>query len=89
MYKAFYDRKISRILAPNYLDHLYFATKEHLANDFVIARVVKHPFSVGLGLVDDTKQFSEETMEFLRCWERQIINNFEKVCGFTFSCVFL
>ncbi|CAB3993744.1 Potassium voltage-gated channel subfamily F member 1 [Paramuricea clavata] len=78
MYTAFDNRKISRILAPNYLDHLYFATKEHLANNFVIARVVKHPFSVGLGLVDDKKQFGEEMMEFLRCWERQIINNFEE-----------
>ena len=81
MYKAFYEGEVSRILVPNYLDHLYFATKKHLASDFVIANVVKHPFSVGLALVDEKKHLNEETSEFLRCWERTIINNLEEVCG--------
>ena len=81
MYQAFYEKKISRILVPNYLDHLYFTTTKHLAKDFVIANVVKHPFSVGMGLLDNDKHFGDELLEFLRCWERTIINNFEEVCA--------
>ena len=86
MYKAFYEGEVSRILVPNYLDHLYFATKKHLARDFVIASVAKHPFSVGLALVDEKKHFSDEMLEFLRCWERTIINNFEE-SGLDYSVI--
>ncbi|XP_028393849.1 uncharacterized protein LOC114518121 [Dendronephthya gigantea] len=82
MEKAFRDKEITRILVPNYLDHLYFSTTNpgSKVNDFVIASVVKHPFSVGLGLVNNIRNLDdhEEMKEFLRCWEWTIVNNFEE-----------
>ena len=89
MKTAFENKEITRILVPNYLDHLYFSTTNQGFDHFVIASVVKHPFSVGLGLVDSIKNLDdhEYMKEFLRCWEWTIVNNFEEVRGFVFGII--
>ena len=79
MFEAFNNREITRILVPNYLDHLYFTTTQQFTKDFVIANIIKHTFSVGLALVGDRKAVDGETMDFLRCWERNMVKNWEGV----------
>ena len=78
--KAFYAKKVTRILVPNYLVHLYYeATKPYIRKKILISNVIKRPFSVGLGLANHVEDYDKVMRRFLRCWERSILTNYQGV----------
>ena len=82
------EGNVSRIILPDFLEAMHLLTVKYngYSKDIVILDTIKHPFSIGLGVINT------ETIDssFLDCWKLALEWSCFKVSGhFIFISIFI